>query len=92
MSDVMGSRAREAIPAASQDQILRAARTYYGWTDQPVEEAKLREVYELTKWGPTSANSCPARFVWVRSREGKERLAALAMDKNRPKILQAPSR
>jgi len=42
------------------------------------------------KWGPTSGNSCPARFVWIRSTEGKERLAALAADMNRTKILAAP--
>ena len=90
MSETTQAWAVGTLPAASLDQILRTARTYYGWTDAPVSEAKLREVYELMKWGPTSANSCPARFVWVRSAEGKERLAALAMAKNRPKILQAP--
>ena len=91
MSEVMSRQeARAALPASSLDQILRSARTYYGWTDAPLEEAKLREVYDLMKWGPTSANSCPARLVWVRSREGKEKLAGFAMDKNRPKIRQAP--
>jgi 3-hydroxypropanoate dehydrogenase len=46
--------------------------------------------YDLLKWGPTSANCSPARFVWVRSREGKAKLAELAFERNRPKILQAP--
>jgi 3-hydroxypropanoate dehydrogenase len=51
---------------------------------------RVRELYDLLKWGPTSANCCPARFVWVRSAEGKAKLAAFAMDSNRPKILAAP--
>jgi 3-hydroxypropanoate dehydrogenase len=50
----------------------------------------VREVYDLLKWGPTSANCSPARFVWVRSKEGKAKLAGLASEKNRPKILEAP--
>lgn len=79
-----------ALPAASQDQIFGSARTYNGWTDTPVEEGQIRALYDLLKWGPTSANSSPARFVWVRSPDGKARLAALAMDKNQPKILAAP--
>ncbi len=86
----METKIVDTLPDASLDQILRSARTYYGWTDAPVDEGVVRDIYELLKWGPTSANSSPARFVWVRSREGKETLAALAMEKNRPKILQAP--
>lgn len=81
---------RSALPGASQDQIFRSARTYNGWTSTPVGEAVVRETYELLKWGPTSANSSPARFVWVRSKEGKAKLAELAMEANRPKILAAP--
>ena len=78
------------LPDASLDQIFRTARTYYGWSDRTVEEATLRDLYDLLKWGPTSANSSPARFVWVRSQGGKEQLAALGMEKNRAKILSAP--
>jgi 3-hydroxypropanoate dehydrogenase len=50
----------------------------------------VRDLYDLLKWGPTSANSSPARFVWVRTAEGKAKLAGLASEKNRPKILEAP--
>jgi nitroreductase len=60
------------------DQLYRAARTRNGWTEQPVPEQQLRELYDLMKFGPTSGNCCPARFVWVRSAQGKSRLAALA--------------
>jgi 3-hydroxypropanoate dehydrogenase len=72
------------------DQLLRTARTRNGWTDRPVPEALVRELYELVRMGPTSANSCPARFVWVSSAEGRQRLAALASESNGPKILEAP--
>jgi 3-hydroxypropanoate dehydrogenase len=78
------------FPHAFLNQIFREARTYSGWSDTPVDEVIVREVYDLLKWGPTSANSSPARFVWVRSQEGKAKLAALALDKNRQKILDAP--
>jgi 3-hydroxypropanoate dehydrogenase len=72
------------------DQLYRAARTRNAWTEQPVTEQQLRELYDLLKFGPTSGNCCPARFVWVRSAEGKHRLAALAAPTNAPKILAAP--
>jgi 3-hydroxypropanoate dehydrogenase len=81
---------RTPVTAESLDQIFRSAHTYNGWTQPPVEEAVVRDLYDLLRWGPTSANCCPARFVWVRSEQGKAKLAALAFEKNRPKILAAP--
>src|SRR5258708_11265702 len=72
------------------DQLYRAARTPNAWTEQRVTEQQLRELYDLMEFGPTSGNCCPARFVWVRSAEGKHRLAALAAPTNAPKILEAP--
>jgi 3-hydroxypropanoate dehydrogenase len=63
----------------SLDQIFRSARTFNGWADRPVEDATLREIYDLMKWGPTSANCSPARFVWVRSADGKATLAGTAI-------------
>jgi 3-hydroxypropanoate dehydrogenase len=81
---------RNAVSSESLDQIFRSARTYNGWTDTPVEVGLVRDLYDLLKWGPTSANSSPARFVWVHSAEGKTKLAGLAAEKNRPKILEAP--
>jgi 3-hydroxypropanoate dehydrogenase len=70
--------------------LFRHARTPNGWTDEPVPEDTVRALYDLFKWGPTSANSSPARYVWVRSAAGKAQLASLAMEANRPKILEAP--
>ena len=78
------------LPPQAQDQLFRSARTYNGWTDEPVAEDTVRALYDLFKWGPTSANTCPARFVWVQSAEGKSRLASLASEGNRAKILAAP--
>ena len=57
-----------------QDLIFRNARSHSYWLDKPVDDALLRQVYDLTKMGPTSANMCPLRIVFVKSREAKERL------------------
>jgi 3-hydroxypropanoate dehydrogenase len=70
--------------------LFRSARTFNEWSDTPVDERVVRELYDLLKFGPTSANSSPARFVWIRSHEGKSLLASLAMDTNRSKIIAAP--
>jgi 3-hydroxypropanoate dehydrogenase len=82
----MSNKADDAV----LDQLFRNARTRNGWTDRPVSDDQIRELYDLVKLGPTSANSCPARFVWVRTTEGKARLAAIASQTNRPKVLAAP--
>jgi len=60
-----------ALDDQSLDQIFRLARTFNGWADRPIEDKTVREIHALMKWGPTSANSGPARFVWVRSADGK---------------------
>jgi 3-hydroxypropanoate dehydrogenase len=72
------------------DQIFNEARTYNGWLDKPVSKDQLRQIYNLMKMGPTSANMQPARLIWVTSDEGKDRLAALASEGNRDKIKAAP--
>jgi len=80
----------QPITEAALDQLFRSARTPNDWQPEPVEESTVRALYDLLKWGPTSANGSPARFVWVHSAEAKARLASLAMEANRPKILAAP--
>jgi nitroreductase len=80
----------DKLEAAARDQLFREARTRNGWTDRTVSDAQLRELYDLMKFGPTSANCCPGRFVWVRSDDGKRRLSELASPNNAPKILAAP--
>jgi 3-hydroxypropanoate dehydrogenase len=62
------------LDAASLDLVFRTARTHRAWDGRPVADATLRELYDLLKWGPTTGNSCPARFVFVKSAEAKERL------------------
>lgn len=79
-----------ALPQDALDQIFVKARSYNGYLDKPVSEADLHAIWELLKWGPTSANQLPARFVWVTSQESKEKLAALTSGTNGPKILKAP--
>jgi 3-hydroxypropanoate dehydrogenase len=72
------------------DIIFRSARTHNGFIDRPVPDATLRAVYDLMKWGPTSGNSGPARFVFVRSREAKARLAPALSAGNHDKTMAAP--
>jgi 3-hydroxypropanoate dehydrogenase len=72
------------------DQLFRTARTYNGYLDTPVSEAQLHAIWELMKYGPTSANCLPARITWCVSTEAKEKLAALSMPANGEKILKAP--
>lgn len=78
------------LDTAALNQLFTHARTRNGWSDQPIPEAVLRELYDLVKFGPTAANTTPARFVFVQSPEAKARLAALSSGSNGPKILQAP--
>lgn len=76
---------------AALDQLFRTARTYNGYLDTPVSNEQLEAVWELMKFGPTSANCLPARIFWCVSEESKQKLAALAMPANGEKILQAPA-
>ena len=73
------------------DQIFREARTRNGWVQETLSKAQLAEIYDLAKFGPTSANISPARFVWVVTEEAKAKLAALAMPSNGDKIKAAPA-
>jgi len=59
---------------AALDILFRKARSHSVWQDKPVSDAQLEQIYELMKWGPTSANSCPARLVFVKSDVAKQRL------------------
>ena len=74
----------------SLDLIFRNARTHNAWLDKSVEDALLRQVYDLAKMGPTSANMCPLRIVFVRSREAKERLKPALDAGNVDKTMAAP--
>ncbi len=78
------------IDSAAQRQLFDDARTHNAWRPQPVPDALLRQLYDLMKWGPTAANSTPARIVFVRSEEAKARLAPCMSEGNRDKTLRAP--
>jgi len=78
------------VPASALDQLFREARTIKAWLDQPVSDDTLREIYDLAKWGPTSFNTSPARFVFIRTREGKERLRPALTPGNVEKMMTAP--
>lgn len=66
------------------------ARTYNGWRDIPVSDEQLQQIYDLMKWGPTSANCTPARIVFVKSPEAKEKLLACMNAGNIEKTKTAP--
>jgi 3-hydroxypropanoate dehydrogenase len=72
------------------DRLFRDARTHHAWLDRPVSDDMLRRLYDLLKWGPTSANGSPARFVFLRSREAKERLRPALAPGNVEKTMAAP--
>ena len=71
------------------DIIFRKARTHISWQDKPVSDDLLRQVYDLLKWGPTSANCSPARFLFLRTPEAKERLRPALSPNNVDKTMQA---
>jgi len=73
------------------DQLLRKARSQNKWLDKPVSNEQLIAIYDLMKWGPTSANSFPVRIVFVTTVEGKKRLVPLVFEGNRPKVSSAPA-
>jgi 3-hydroxypropanoate dehydrogenase len=78
------------LPDASLDRIFRSARTYNGFGDQPVTDETLRQIYDLLKWGPTSANSSPGRFVFVKGKAAKEKLRPALSEGNLNKTMAAP--
>ena len=80
----------EPLSDQALDQLFRTARTYNGYLDTPVSETQLHAIWDLVKFGPTSANSLPARIVWCTSDAAKQKLAALAIPGNAEKILNAP--
>jgi 3-hydroxypropanoate dehydrogenase len=86
----MSAHSPMRLPDACLDAIFRNARTHNAFQDTPVPEATLRELYDLLKWGPTSANSEPARFVFVVSRQAKERLRPALSAGNLDKTMAAP--
>jgi 3-hydroxypropanoate dehydrogenase len=81
---------KKPLDDTALDTLFCMARSYNRWRADPVADTQLRALYDLLKMGPTSANCCPARFVFVASKEGKEKLAKCVHEANIVKVQQAP--
>jgi 3-hydroxypropanoate dehydrogenase len=90
MSQLQTPTLRHRLNDDALDVIFRTARTYNGWLDNPVSDETLRGLYDLMKWGPTSANAMPARFLLLRSKDAKERLRPALAPANVLKTMAAP--
>ncbi|HEV7367765.1 malonic semialdehyde reductase [Arenibaculum sp.] len=86
----MSTFARHAVADAAIDLLFRDARSHNGWRDEPVPESLLRELYDVARWGPTSANCSPLRIVFVTTAEGRERLRPALSAGNVDKTMSAP--
>ncbi|WP_160000597.1 malonic semialdehyde reductase [Roseomonas sp. 18066] len=80
----------DPIDSAALDTLFNTARTQNKWTEQTVSDETLRQLYDLVKMGPTSANCQPARFVFIRTPEGKEKLRPALSAGNLEKTMTAP--
>lgn len=80
----------QRVDDTALDTLFRTARTYAKWLPRAVTDETLRELYELLKWAPTSANAAPARFAFLRSKEAKERLRPALAPLNVQKTMTAP--
>lgn len=80
----------EMLSDTALDQLFRTARTYNAWLDREVSDAQLHQLYDLVKFGPTSANSSPMRLVFVKSAAAKARLSPFLSEGNRAKTMAAP--
>jgi len=87
---VTDTRDDRTLDDRALDVIFRTARTHNVWRDDPVTDDDLKRIYEVMKWGPTTANSCPARFLFLRSLQAKARLAPHLSGGNRDKTMKAP--
>ena len=80
----------QILEGKALDTLFREARTYSKWQPRPVTDETLRDLYDLLKWAPTSANAAPARFAFLRSKEAKERLRPALAPLNVEKTMSAP--
>jgi len=80
----------KVVDEKALDSLFREARSYAKWQARPVTDQTLRDLYDLLKWAPTSANSGPARFAFLRSKEAKERLRPALAPLNVEKTVTAP--
>ncbi len=79
-----------ALSQKTLDQLFVTARSHNGWKETPVPVEMLKKIWDITKWGPTSANCSPARIVFVTSPEAKKQLEPCLMEGNVEKVMKAP--
>lgn len=79
----------DILSDSALDLIFREARSFNSWADKPITDVQIQAIYDLMKWGPTSANCSPARFVWAKSPQAKDKLAACVSAGNTDKVLTA---
>src|SRR5690242_16477095 len=79
-----------AILGEALEQIFTKARTHSAWSPEPVRGELLQQVYELMRWGPTSANPRPARIAFIKTKQAKEKLLACLAPGNVEKTTTAP--
>lgn len=80
----------EILSDNALDTIFREARSYNRWQDRPVPDELIHQLYDLLKWGPTSANCCPSRFTFIKNEEAKNRLVPHLLETNVIKVKTAP--
>src|SRR5471032_1283696 len=90
MNSTTLDRTTHCLNDESNDTLFVEARTHSAWLDHPVEDGLLHQLYDLMKWGPTSANCCPVRILFLRTRAAKERLRPALQPTNVDKTMSAP--
>ncbi|MBF0470559.1 MAG: malonic semialdehyde reductase, partial [Gammaproteobacteria bacterium] len=80
----------QPLANSTLDQLFRTARTHSAWQDKAVTTETLQQLYDLLKWGPTAANSCPARFIFITTPDGKARLEPALSEGNLDQTMKAP--
>lgn len=78
------------LDSTSHDTLFRKARSFSQWQDKPVSDEQCQNIYDLMKMGPTAANCCPARLVFIKSAEAKQRLKPHLDEGNVEKCMSAP--
>lgn len=80
----------QSLPASALSQLFTEARTHHNWSEKQVSDELIHQLYELVKWGPTSLNANPARFLFIKSPAEKERLLPALMGSNVGQVKEAP--
>jgi 3-hydroxypropanoate dehydrogenase len=80
----------QSLPASALSQLFTDARTHHTWQEKQVTDEQIQALYDLVKWGPTSMNATPARFLFIKSRAEKEKLLPALSGSNVQQVQEAP--